>query len=299
MEQETQGRSRWSWGRMAAVASVPVLLVVAAAAAPDGFALKEERSRGRFVLPATPVMFKFILAGLGILALLVALWSIVQAARSIRGRRHATWSDRTRQLFVFVVGVGLVFALVSLVRHIDSSERTAAPPGAAPSPAPADFASHSRSLGLVLTLLAGALLVGGALALLRLVRPDRLARAEDRAARTLAEEIRAGIEDLRSIADPRTAVIACYARMVRALAASGLRPSRSDTPLELLRRVLLDQRVAERSVRRLTELFEMAKFSQHPVDEDMRAAALDALEDVRSQLWASERTTGLVLAGTG
>jgi hypothetical protein len=200
---------------------------------------------------------------------------------------------------VFVVGVGVIFALVALVRRIDTSDRTAAPPDAAPSPAPADFASHSRSLGLVLTLLAGVLLVGGALALLRLVRPERPLDAGDRAARNLAEEIRAGIEDLHSIADPRTAVIACYARMVRALAASGLRPSRADTPLELLRRVLLERQVAERSVRRLTGLFETAKFSQHPVDEQMRLAALDALEDVRSQLWASERTTGLVLAGAG
>jgi hypothetical protein len=36
----------------------------------------------------------------------------------------------------------------------------------------------------------------------------------------------------------------------------------------------------------LTRLFELARFSDHPVDETMRADALAALEDVRARLEA-------------
>jgi hypothetical protein len=297
MEDPSQRGGRWSAVRMAAAASVPILLILAAALAPDGFALRERRGPGRYVLPSTPVVFRFVLAGLGILVLLCGLWGVLQAARGLRGRPRPSWSKRARALFVFVAVVGLVFIVVSLLRRIEPADRPQAPPAAGATPTPADFTSQSRSLGLVITVLAGLALVAGALAVLRLVRPDRPVYDGDRATRALVEELLAGIEDLGSIDDPRTAVIACYARMTRALVASGLRPSRSDTPLELLHRVLVERRVAEPSVRRLTALFETAKFSDHPVDERMRAAAIHAVEDVRSQLWASERSTGLVLSG--
>jgi Domain of unknown function (DUF4129) len=44
--------------------------------------------------------------------------------------------------------------------------------------------------------------------------------------------------------------------------------------------------VAETSARRLTELFERARFSDGIIDESTRRAALAALEDVRMQLGA-------------
>jgi Domain of unknown function (DUF4129) len=44
--------------------------------------------------------------------------------------------------------------------------------------------------------------------------------------------------------------------------------------------------VAQESARRLTELFERAKFSNQAVNEATRREALAALEDIRTQLGA-------------
>ena len=63
------------------------------------------------------------------------------------------------------------------------------------------------------------------------------------------------------------AVIAAYARLERALAAYGLPRRPSEAPEEYVARILVDLDVGTASVRRLTSLFERAKFSQHVVDE--------------------------------
>jgi hypothetical protein len=190
-------------------------------------------------------------------------------------------------VFLIVAVIGLVFWVAGLL--IEDEQRSGPRPAGsiAPTPGPVELPSQSRTLGLVLTIVVGLALAGGILALLRLLRPERHLAGEDRTWQVLAEEIDAGIADLRSMRDPRAAVIACYARMSRALLASGLRSPSSDTPLERLHRVLAQRRVAEPSARRLTGLFETAKFSDHGVDEDMRTRAIDALLEVRAQLRAT------------
>ena len=86
------------------------------------------------------------------------------------------------------------------------------------------------------------------------------------------------IDDLEAEPDARRAVIAAYARMEGVLARHGLRRKPSETPLEYLRRILLGLTARADAVRRLTSLFEQAKFSRHDdrrVDEagrDRRAA---------------------------
>ena len=108
--------------------------------------------------------------------------------------------------------------------------------------------------------------------------------AETALRKRLAEDLTmlsAGIED---VPDPREAVIACYARMERALAEAGSARRADEAPLELLARVLAEQYVPEGDVRRLTELFEEARFSSHPVTDEMRAAARRSLANVADAL---------------
>ena len=57
-----------------------------------------------------------------------------------------------------------------------------------------------------------------------------------------------------------------------------------EAPLEYVARALRDLEVGERSVRRLTDLFERAKFSTHEIDESMRTEAIAALGRVRDEL---------------
>jgi heme exporter protein D len=105
---------------------------------------------------------------------------------------------------------------------------------------------------------------------------------------TLEDVIEDTLDDLRAEADPRRAVIACYARLERALAAAGFPRRRAETQVEHLTRILgaLDIRTA--SVRRLNELFLRAKFSPHEIDAAMKEDAIEALVDIRDELRASE-----------
>jgi hypothetical protein len=108
--------------------------------------------------------------------------------------------------------------------------------------------------------------------------------AETALRRRVREELAALSADLDSYPDPREAVIACYVRMERALADAGSPRRATESPLELVARVLAEQHVPEPDVRRLTELFTEARFSGHPVTDEMRAAARRSLSAVADAL---------------
>jgi len=103
-------------------------------------------------------------------------------------------------------------------------------------------------------------------------------------AHELAQLVDETIDDLRAEADPRKAVIAAYARMERILAVHGLPRRPSEAPLEYLSRVLLELNVTAPAVRRLTDLFERAKFSHHEIDADMKDDAIEALVAFRDEM---------------
>jgi hypothetical protein len=95
------------------------------------------------------------------------------------------------------------------------------------------------------------------------------------------------LEDLRREPDSRKAVIAAYARMELGLGALGIDQRRSETPFEYLARVLQAVSVSGPAARRLTDLFERAKFSPAAVAPDMKGAAIDALSAIREEVVAS------------
>jgi hypothetical protein len=154
------------------------------------------------------------------------------------------------------------------------------PPGA-----PRHVHFRWEELLLVLGLLAG-------LAVLAFVTRSRLGPATDRrpAPEVLAAALDESLDDLRSDPDLRRAIIAAYARMEKALAAAGLPRRRAEAPLEYVERALLSLDTSADAVRRLTDLFQWARFSQHEPDPSMRDEAVDALIDVRDELRATELT---------
>jgi hypothetical protein len=112
----------------------------------------------------------------------------------------------------------------------------------------------------------------------------RTAPKPDQVAAELAFALERTIADLRAEPDPRTAVIAAYAQMERALADVGLQRRPEEAPREYLGRVLPDVGAQTVSVGRLTRLFERAKFSPHAIDAAMKDEAIDALEALRDDL---------------
>jgi hypothetical protein len=100
----------------------------------------------------------------------------------------------------------------------------------------------------------------------------------------LAAAMDQSLDDLRAEPDPRRAVIKAYARLERVLAGHRLPRRAAEAPLEYLARMLDDLSVRPEAARRLTNLFERAKFSQHAVGPEMKEEAISALETVRDDL---------------
>jgi hypothetical protein len=121
--------------------------------------------------------------------------------------------------------------------------------------------------------------VAAAMAARRLRRRRSPAVEEDT---TVIHAIDESLDDLRREKDVRRAIVACYARMERALAGAGRGRGAHETPLEFLRRVL--ERVAREPGQVLTELFERARFSMEPMGESEKRSAIAALEQLRAEV---------------
>jgi 2-hydroxychromene-2-carboxylate isomerase len=76
--------------------------------------------------------------------------------------------------------------------------------------------------------------------------------------------------------------------MERALAAHGIPRRRYEAPHEYLARVLDDLTHGGRGARKLTELFEQARFSTHDIDPSLKDEAIAAAESLQAELAAAQ-----------
>jgi hypothetical protein len=97
----------------------------------------------------------------------------------------------------------------------------------------------------------------------------------------LAVAVEESLEDLRAEADPRRAIIRCYARFEGVAAASGVARRPWHTPMEFMREALARLPVPRAAVPVLTGLFELARFSHHALGARERDRALAALDEIR------------------
>lgn len=124
----------------------------------------------------------------------------------------------------------------------------------------------------------------------RLLRRDR--REETRPPGEREDELLALLdasgEDVRYRAlhegDPRNAVVACWVALEDAVHRSGLEQDPSLTASELTSRVLARWEVAPRAIGDLSDAYREARFSRHPVTEEQRRAAVEALERIHDDL---------------
>ena len=119
-------------------------------------------------------------------------------------------------------------------------------------------------------------------------RAPRLLGSPDDAPDAVAAALDLSLDDLQTEPDLRRAIIAAYARMEAALGVAGIPRRPSEAPLEYVERALLTLHASAAAVRRLTDLFEWARFSHHEPDPSMRDDAVDALVAVRDELRVSE-----------
>ena len=97
----------------------------------------------------------------------------------------------------------------------------------------------------------------------------------------LRDAVEESLDDLRAEGDPRRAIVRCYARFERVAAASGLERRPWLTPTEFMREVLARLSLPRAAVPTLTGLFELARFSHHPLGPSERDRAVDALHEIR------------------
>ncbi len=84
--------------------------------------------------------------------------------------------------------------------------------------------------------------------------------------------------------DPRAAVMKAYLHMEAVLARAGVARHPWEAPFEYLDRVFESLGAPTAVAATLTELYERAKFSQHPVGPEMREAAIAALRSLSAEL---------------
>jgi hypothetical protein len=100
----------------------------------------------------------------------------------------------------------------------------------------------------------------------------------------LREIVTDSLEDLHEHGDPRQAVIAAYANMERVLARHDLGRRPAETPSEYSTRLSADRRLSTGSVGGLTQLFVLARYSQHRIGTAMQTDAITALVAIRDAL---------------
>jgi hypothetical protein len=248
-------------------------------------------------------------AVLGLFALSALLLLAVLLPRELRRRRK---DDEEPELYyerpkvspwVLVVVWGLVLIPFAVIAYalwlgwtpfedgVASSRLPGGSPGARWIPQGserpiASFPLFSGALGF-LALLSG---LGSLGLMLWIVFGDRLARwwtgspAGSPEPQPLIEVIDESLDDLRREPDTRRAIIMCYRRFEQVLARSGFPRAAWETPGEFMRQALSRLALPSGAVSALTELFELSKFSHHPVGPAERDVALAALVQIKSAL---------------
>ncbi len=273
-----------------------LLLLVAVAVASTGSVPAggggTRRPAARFVDVALSLYLVLMVFGVGVWIYLLAIRKDVVAESSLARKGRPRWPT--------IVAMALGFGLLALfVRWLSVDENLlqqlrnrvagagitkTGPKGTTGPPA---YDPHFAT-GPVLVVVALIALAALAWYLQHRARRSRLPGLEPDLLPTLADVLGETLDDLRGERDPRTAVIAAYARMERALAAHGLPRHPSEAPDEYLTRIFTDLEVSRRATTRLTALYTWAKFSGHDVAPEMKEEAIDALVSVRDELHALE-----------
>jgi hypothetical protein len=242
-------------------------------------------------------------------------WTVVQNLRHRFGadsRSLSPGEERLREIAapLLLAAAGGIGLLAMVLHRFSTGDDTTGPPppplATEPVPTPTLVTPPPRQrhgatdhsslpLYLVLALLAAVAVVLVVVAVVRRLRrfglrvpqrPDRAGAVPgDDDARLLLSAVDSGRRALADTGDDaRAAVIACYAAMEDALAASGVPRHASDSPADLLTRAADAGFAPGPAAPRLTALFREARYSSHPMDGAHREAAAGSLEEIASLL---------------
>jgi Domain of unknown function (DUF4129) len=275
-----------------AVAVVALLAVVAVAARGRPLGTGGAAGGG---LPLTFWDYVFTTVLIGVVLLAVVAFGIYFFLLPRQRQELKPFHARTARALVILLAVAAFVVIIG--RHVDlnhllhpnastTTTQTSTIPQARGGQA-GKPARHVEFRWEELVVVLGVLLVLGAIGATRSRLRPTLPRRRV-ASEALAAALDESLDDLRADPDLRRAIVAAYARMESSLAAAGLPRRPAEAPLEYLERALLSLDASADAVRRLTDLFEWARFSHHEPEPAMRDEAVNALVAVRDELRARE-----------
>ncbi|MGZ8783859.1 MAG: DUF4129 domain-containing protein, partial [Gaiellaceae bacterium] len=275
--------------RAIAATAVGLLLVSFVALASGGSAW---HAGGRQDVPVGLVRALSAAAGALVAGSLLLAWAGTPSVAKRRRERRRLGARDLEGVGASLSSAGKVAAIVGgalglflLVTLPFLAPNAATPPGATPgNAAPRGHASTPAPAGHPTSAALSWLFVGSAVALVLVapaavvVRRRRALRARhavvpDAAAR-VGSGLRWSLADLESERNPRLAVERAYARMEESLGAIELPRAPDETPTEFTARVLRVLGASAAAAADLTGLFEIARFSDHTMDEDDRRRAI-------------------------
>lgn len=181
------------------------------------------------------------------------------------------------------------------------AEEPEKPPTEPPAAPAADSGVHPFLwvvLGTILTFVLGTLVVVIVMLLRHYLQNRRFrefnpiefsetAAEQETSAEEVREVVQAGLADIDAGDDPRRAVIACWLRLERAAASAGTARMESETPGDLVTRLLSAHHVNDRALKRLADSYRQARYAPDEVTEQVRADARQALVEIDAELAAA------------
>ncbi len=287
--------------RAIAATAVGLLLVSLVALASGG---SPWHAGGRQDVPVGVVSALAAAAGALVVGSLLLVWVGTPSVERRRRRRRRLGTKDLEELGASLSAAGKAAAIVGgaiglflllVLPFLVPDAATTTPPGGTPGSAvPRGDASSSAPAGHATSTALTWLVVGSAAALLlvapaavfvrrRRARRERRAVVPDAAAR-VGSDLRRSLADLESERDPRLAVQRAYARMEESLGEIELSRAPDETPTEFTARVLRVLGASAAAASDLTGLFEIARFSDHPMDEDDRRRAIASVRRVEAEV---------------
>ena len=118
-------------------------------------------------------------------------------------------------------------------------------------------------------------------------RAGKVLPARVREEGTIAVQDALKVLEMQEISDPRTRIMACYERMIRAAASLGANVGVDQTARELERGIRNTFQLKGSGIRELTRLFEEARYSLHPITETDSQQAILCLHEIGEELRAT------------
>ena len=285
--------------RAIAATAVGLLLVSLVALASGGSPLQ---AGGRQDAPVGLVRVLAAAGGALFVASLLLVWAGTPSVKMRRRQRRRlgagdfeelgaslTSTVKAAAIVAGAIGVFLLLTLPFLVPPAATppggTPGTAVPRGDVNTPAPAGRPTAATLTWLVVGSAAALFLLAPAAVVIRRRRVRRAGQAllPDPAA-LVGSDLRRSLADLESARDPRVAVQRAYARMEQSLDAIELSRARDETPTEFTARVLRVLGASAAAASDLTGLFEIARFSDHPMGEDDRRRAIASVRRVEAEV---------------